>query len=313
MATQSKQRCPVVDPWLLSVAIIWGLNFVAYKMTLRHLTPLAIVGVRFGLMAPILLLVAWWRRPEGFLRPRHWLPLIWAGMGVLAAQQISFIVAVNWSSAAEAALLISTAPIFTAIIATGMRQEQLTALNWVGIAIGFAGVAMVVLGSGQTQQVYPRRIAGDLTMLFSALMYGYFMVLARPMVREHGGLRAVAYCYFLGALVIVPLAAPDLMKVTLSSIDLATWAWLVGYIVVLAGVYGFVVWYTTIGRTTAARTAVYQYLVPVVAMVGAAVFLGERPGLWQILGAATTLAGVAIARWPSGEGEQACTAGGATG
>ncbi len=303
MTATPAERWRIIDPWLLSVAVIWGMNFVAYKVVLRELPPLAIVGARFALMAPLLLLTArlFSRRPP--LESRHWRSLLWAGLVILGAQQISFIIAVNLASASEAALIISTAPIFTGIIATLMRQERLTALNWAGIAIGFVGVALVVLGGGENGGEYPHRVAGDLLMLFSAVMYGYFMVLAKPIVQEHGGLRTVAYCYALGAAVIVPVAARDMLAVNWLHLSLTAWAWLVGYIVLLAGLYGFTVWYTTIGRTSAARTAVYQYLVPVVAMASAAAFLGERPALLQVLGAAVTLLGVAVARWPSGQAD----------
>ena len=296
-ATSSKSR--IIDPWLLSVAVIWGMNFVAYKVVLRELPPLAIIGARFALMAPLLLLVTavFTRTP---LPDRSQLPsLLWAGIVVLGAQQISFIIAVNLSSASEAALIISTAPIFTGIIATLLRQERLTAINWLGIIIGFAGVALVVLAAPSDAAQYPHRVAGDLLMLFSAVMYGYFMVLAKPIVQRCGGLRTVACCYTLGALVIVPVAARDMLRVHWLSVSPAAWAWLIGYIILLAGVYGFTVWYTTIGRTSAARTAVYQYLVPVIAMIGAALFLGERPAPLQIVGAAIALVGVAFARWPT--------------
>ena len=68
----------------------------------------------------------------------------------------------------------------------------------------------------------------------------------------------------------------------------------------MAGFLGIVLWYRTIGRTTASGTAVYQYLVPGVSCVGAALFLGERLGPVQVAAIFVMLAGVYLARLPAG-------------
>ncbi len=290
-------RLAIIDPWLLSVALIWGGNFVVYKIVLRHLSPLGIVGTRFALLAPILLIAARLlsRRPPPELR--DWPCLIWAGLVVLGGQQISFIFGVDMTTATEAALLISTAPIFTALISVATGLECLTALNWAGVFLGFGGVALIVLGGGSNFSAPSSRFVGNLVMLCSALLYGYYMVLSKHLVQQHGGLRTVAYSYALAAIVVVPISWKALVTTAWLSLDWLTWLLLVGYICLLAGVYGFAVWYTTIGRTTAARTAVYQYLVPVVAMTTAAIFLHEKPTILQIVGAIIALAGLALTRW----------------
>ncbi len=290
----------VLDPWLLFVALIWGGNFVIYKLLLEKVTPLTIIGVRFGLMAPPLLLLA--RLLPG-RRPfeREHLPcLLWAGLVVQSLQQISFILAVDMTSATEASLLITTMPIWAAIIAVLAGQERLARLNLAGVAVGFAGVALVVLGGrAMAGQDLPRRLLGDGIMIASAALYAYYMVLVKPLVEEHGGLSTVAYSYSLTALVVVPAAGGDLLATNWSALSALDWFYLVGYIGLLAGVLGFTLWYTALGRASAARTAVYQYLVPVVAMATAAVFLHERVNLLQLVGAGVTLAGLVMTRWPA--------------
>jgi drug/metabolite transporter (DMT)-like permease len=292
-----RSRWRLLDPWPLSVALIWGGNFVAYKLVLRELPPLAIVGTRFALTTPLLLMVLRLMGRCGLPARQHWRALAWAGLVVMGGQQISFMYAVNLTTASEAALTISTAPIFTALLAVALGQERLTPLNWLGVVAGFGGVALVVLGGAPAPQAASQRWAGDLLMLFSAFLYGYFMVLAKPLVERHGGLVMVTYVYCLASLVIIPVALPQLLEVAWRQVTPRAWALLVGYIVLLAGAYGFTAWYTTIGRTSAAATAVYQYLVPVVAMLSAALLLGEHPTGLQLVGATIALLGVGLARW----------------
>lgn len=292
-------RLRVFDPWLLSVALIWGVNFVVYKVLLAHVTALVVVGTRFGLMAPPLVAAAVLFIKHPPITRADLRRLLWAGLVIYSLQQITFIYGVYLSTATEAALLISTMPIWTAIFAVVGGQEHLTRLNWVGVGVGFAGVAMVVLGGdAQAGLQFGGRVVGDLLLLFSACLYGYFMVEVKPLVETYGGLTTVAWAYALAAVVIVPVSARDLLATNWAGLDWTTWVLLVGWVGALAGVYGFAVWYTAVGRTTAARTAVYQYLVPVVAMAAAAVFLKERPQALQLAGAALTLAGLALTRRP---------------
>ncbi len=287
------------DPWLLGVSIVWGSNFVAYKIVLRAVTPLAAVGFRFALVTPILLLAAHLLRGSAERRPVNLPGLVWAGLVVMGSQQIIFIYGVSMSTAYLAALLTSTAPIFTAVIAALGGQEKLTRLNWVGVVLGFAGAATVILAGAHDDSGGSSFLAVSLLMV-SAFLYGYFMVLARPIVLEHGGIRSTAWWYLLSCVLILPLAWRDLAATPWLSLELNTWLLLAGYIALLGGALGFLVWYTMVGRAGSSATAVYQYLVPVVAMVTAAVFLGERPEALQFLGALVTLVGLALSRWPGG-------------
>jgi drug/metabolite transporter (DMT)-like permease len=203
------------------------------------------------------------------------------------------------ASAYVSALLTSTAPIFTAVIAALAGQEKLTRLNWAGVALGFLGAATVSLG-GSHNDVGGSSFLAVLLLRVSAFLYGYFMVLARPIVQEHGGVQSTAWWYLLSCVLILPLCWHDLAATRWLSLDVNTWLLLAGYIALLGGALGFLVWYTMVGRAGSSATAVYQYLVPAVAMVTAAVFLGERPEALQLVGALVTLVGLALSRWPGG-------------
>jgi drug/metabolite transporter (DMT)-like permease len=289
----------LLDPWLLGVAIVWGSNFVAYKIVLRAVTPLAAVGFRFALVTPILVLAAYVLRGSVERRPVKLPGLIWAGLFIMGSQQIIFIYGVSMASAYVSALLTSTAPIFTAVIAALAGQEKLTRLNWAGVALGFLGAATVILG-GSHNDVGGSSFLAVLLLMVSAFLYGYFMVLARPIVQEHGGVQSTAWWYLLSCVLILPLCWHDLAATRWLSLDVDTWLLLAGYIALLGGALGFLVWYTMVGRAGSSATAVYQYLVPAVAMVTAAVFLGERPEALQLVGALVTLVGLALSRWPGG-------------
>lgn len=292
----TQERCGFLDPVLLSVAIFWGGNFVAYKYLMALISPAALLVARYVLITLLLLgLVAARGRLRSGNSPMMWLHIGLAGLLIMGLQQIAFVTGLNLTAAGEGSLLFSTAPIFTALIAAAIGQEQVRRGNWIGIAAAMAGCTMVILGGAGAEHVPETRITGDLLMLASAIGYVLFMVVSKPLMLRYGALKVVGFSYLFGLLLIVPFGARDAMEADWGSLGSAGWFWM-GWLVILAGAYGFAAWYWRISRTTPSRVAVYQYMVPVVAMVTAALLLAERPAAIQIGGAVLVLAGLYFAR-----------------
>jgi len=289
-------KCPtIVDPWLVSVALIWGGNFVTYKILLDKISPTGLLAARFVTVTAFLLAILWLTGRLRRNEPGMWLRLFVAGVLVMGVQQILFVHGLNLTAAGEGALLFSTAPVFTALMVAVAGTEIITASSWVGVIAAFGGVAMVVLGGGKATGAPGTRIAGDLLMLGSALLYAVFMVLSKGLMEKYGALKVVTFAYLFGMLVVVPAGAREALAADWAGLSFACW-FCFAYLVLLAGSYGFFVWYWRISRTSPARVAVYQYAVPVVALIAAAIWLAERPTALQLVGAALVLTGLALAR-----------------
>ena len=286
------------NPVLLLVACMWGAGNLVTKWLLGVLEPSALLALRMGLVAvsmTVLLLVT--RHPR--LPPRDWLMLVVVGGGVVAIQLLSFASAIKMTTASEGSLLISTAPVWTAVLVTVLGMERLTRVNWLGVALASVGVAMLVLGgAGRTFGNAPARVTGDLIMLGSAWLYGGFMVLSKRWMGRIGALHVVGYSFAGSGVILALVGGRSLLATDWTAVTSAHWLGIV-YISFFVAFLGVVLWYTTIGRTTASKTAVYQYLVPGVSCVGAALFMGERMAPVQIAGILVMLAGVYLARAPA--------------
>jgi len=199
----------------------------------------------------------------------------------MGGQLLTFVVGLDMTYACEGALVFNTAPIWTGLIATVAGLETI--------------VAMVILGAGQSpSSAAPARITGDIVMLGSAAMYGVYMVFSRPVIQKHGTLVVTAATMALSNVVLIPAGFKPLMASPWGQITALHWA-LVAYSVFLAMGYGMIVWYHSVKRRGASRTVVYQYLMPIVALGAAVVFLHEQPTCWQLVGIVVTLAGVYFA------------------
>ncbi len=296
-AATYESPAPPLDFGALSVAIVWGTTAVVQKFLLEVFSPAALQCIRNSgasvLLLAIMLLLG--RRIREALSTSFW-ALLGAGL-LMGVQLLTFVYALNLTTASEAALIISTAPVWTALLAAALGLEAIYPRNWMGILVALGGVALIVVGGSLSPVAHaPTRVAGDMLMLLSAFLYGSYMVISKGLMQRHGTLVVITLCACLANVIIVPLGLDQVLAAPWSTLSSLQWLCLV-YAIVLGSVYGFVMWYRSIKRTSPARTAVYQYLVPIVAVVTAALFLHERLTLLQFAGIGVTLGGIWVARY----------------
>ena len=290
-----RPRTQVINPVLLLVACMWAAGNLVTKWVLEVLDPAALLALRMGIIA-ILMVALLFARPRRRMLALDWVTLLVFGGGLVAAQLSAFTYAMRLTTASEGSLLISTAPAWTAVIVAVLGMERVTRLNWLGIAIASGGIVMVVLAPGvRILPTAPARFSGDLLMLASAWLYASYMVLSRRWMQRLGELQVICLTFASGGLILAALGARQLLASDLSRLTVGQWIG-IAHVTFIGGFLGLTLWYWTIGRTSASGTAVYQYLVPVLAVVGSAVFLGERVAAPQLAGIAVTLVGIYMAR-----------------
>ncbi len=283
---------PTVDWGALSVALLWGTSAVAQKFLLDIFTPAGFLCLRSLLGGLTLLVVVRLLRPKfGQVLGSCWAVLLGAGL-LMGVQMLTFVIALDLTYASEAALLISTAPIWTAIIVALAGVEAMPLRNWLGIFIALGGIALVVLGGGSSlSTMAPARLTGDVLMILSAILYGLYMVISRPLMQRHGTLVVTAASLGFSNLLVVPLGLGQVIATPWAQLSGLHWS-LLAYTVFVATLFGMLMWYRSIKQRGSARTATYQYLVPIVALGTAVVFLHEQPTTWQLAGIVITLCGL---------------------
>jgi len=279
----------------LSVVVVWGTGAVAAKFLLDVLSPAGFLCLRNLIVGLTLLTVVVLFRP-GLRRSLRvsFFPLL--GLGVLmGVQMLSFFTGLDLTCANEGMLVFSTAPVWTGLIVAVAGLEVMYPRNWAGFFIALGGVTLVMLGAGITpSSVAPARISGDLIMVASAVLYGVYMILSRPLMQRHGTLVVTAVAMVLSNVVLVPVGLSGLIATPWGQLTSLHWL-LLAYSVCIVSPYGMIMWYRSVRLEGAARTIVHQYLVPIVTLAAAVAFLDEQPTRWQLAGIAVTLAGVYFA------------------
>lgn len=294
--TERARRSPGMYALLATVPLVWGFNFVVLKMlygTYGFTVP-GLLAARYVLMAPPLLVMLWLTERDRGIRREHWLYLGIFVFFTVGVYQFLFAKAIELTSAGESALIISSAPIFTFLITAMLGWDRPTPLGFVGVAAGFAGIALVIFGGNGSARVPATHLWGDLVMIAAAVLWASYAIFSRRLLRHYSPLKVTAWAHLLGALVLVPVGWADMVAVDWQHLALPAWAYVL-YFAWLAGVYGFVVWYQGVKRLGSQRTMLFQYLVPPVALVVGFFVLREVPSVLQGLGVALTLAGVYVA------------------
>lgn len=281
-----------MEAGLLLVAVIWGLNFSVMKLGLGEIAPMAFNALRFPLAAVTAALMLRAQGRRMLPQPKDW--RVVAALGVLGhvLYQACFVSALNLSLSGNAALVLSTAPLWVMLISVLLRQEKANPMALAGGATTLAGMVLVIAG-GPAALGFSLR--GDLLMILSAILWAFYLVLSRPATQRHGALEMTAWTLWAATPLVVLLGAKDLARMDWGSVSLAAWA-SVAYSSVFTIAVAYFLWYRAVAAIGQSRAAVYVNVVPVVALAAAWLWLGETPAFVQVAGAAVILCGLLVSR-----------------
>lgn len=276
---------------LLTLGAIWGASYMFIEIGLRDLSPAMVAFVRIALAAAVLLPVAIAQRALPRLRPvLPWLVLV--GAIQVAGPFLLIGAGQEEISSSLAGILVASAPLFTALLAIWVDQEERSqGLRLGGILIGFGGVALLLGvdlgGSGAA-------LVGGLLVVLASLGYAIGGFLVKHRLAGVAPVAMSALVMAAAALVMLPFAfatAPD----ELPSIGPAVAVAALG--VVGTGV-AFVIFYGLISTVGPARAFLVTYIAPGFAVAYGATLLDEEINLATIGGLVLILAG----SWLAAEG-----------
>ncbi|HEX6747819.1 MAG TPA: EamA family transporter [Longimicrobium sp.] len=275
------------------MVLVWGVNYSVVKHTLAQFDPLAFNAIRFCIASVFVLLVL---RAQGDLGApeRRDVPRL-IGLGVLGnvLYQGCFVLGLARTPAGSASLILAVSPVMTAMLSAATGHERPGWRTWGGAAVAISGIALITGGGIGLRG--PREIAGDLILVFAAFAWAAYTVAARPMVRKYGAIRTTAWTMWTGAVGLVAIGSPGLLRQDWGRVTGLDWAAVVFSALFAIGL-AYLIWYRGVEKIGNTRTAIFSNLSPVVAVACAALLLHERPSEWALAGAVLTLGGVMIVR-----------------
>ena len=283
------------DLALVMLGVIWGVNFSVIKVALAEFEPLAFNALRFPLAAATLFALLRLRGPIPVPEREDWARVVFLGLLANVVYQFFFIFGIDRTLAGNASLMLATTPVWTLILATAIGQEQHSRAGWLGVLATLIGMVLVVGGGGRAVGLGDGLLQGDLLLVAAAIVWAIYTVGSQDLTRHYGALAVTSWTLWVGTVALVVSGASSVAKMDLDGVSATAWFG-VGYAGILAIAVAYLIWNYGLEHIGASRTAAFSNLVPVVALITAAIWLSERPSPSQILGAAIIIAGVWVAR-----------------
>ncbi len=293
--TQNKRPISA-DFALFSIAFVWALNFTVIKASLDEIDPYSFNAIRFVLAALFIWIViaqkgAWFR-----IKKSDWKILVPLGLTGNLLYQWLFIIGIDLSLAANAAVMLGTIPIWVAIFSHLFSMEALNRMKVFGVILAFAGLFLIVFYGKNPISFGSQTFIGDLSILAAAVVWGLFTIFSKQFLTRYTPLQFSAFMTSTGAVSLVLLAIPFATPTDWANVSYMAWGG-VFYSGFLAIGLAYIIWNKGIMEVGAVRTATYQNLVPVLGLAFGVILLGESLEWLQYIGSAVVICGILVTRY----------------
>lgn len=273
----------------MSVAVMWGLNFLAIDASLQQFPPMLLVSLRFAVLAiPALLFVP---RPQV---PVRWLLGYGVGFGILQFAFLFWGMAIGMPAGLASLVLQASAP-FTVLLGAVLLRERLTPLQVAGILVAVGGLTVVGWYRFENAALLP-------FLLTLAGAFGW--ALGNICNRQARTVEPLKLTFWMSVVPPVPMLLVSLVvegpaQIAASFEGLGTRTGvlaLVGlaYTALIGTIAGSGVWSWLMARHPAGIVAPFSLLVPVVGMSAAWVVLGQAVSVTELGGAVLIVGGVLL-------------------
>lgn len=270
---------------------IWSTTYISTKILLESFHPVEIMAYRFIVGFLALLLIA--GKPMKLQKKSHELLFVLAGICGVSLYFTLQNVALTYTYASNAGVVISTAPFFTAILThILMRNEDRLHVNFfVGFIVAMAGIILISF-NGSKMQLNP---LGDLLTILAAVTWGFYSVLTKKISNlGYHNIKATRKIFGYGLVFMIPIIMGMDIDFSLEKLVLAENIFNIIYLGIGASAICFITWNYAIKVLGTIKTSVYIYLEPAITVITSMLILHEIITPLAILGTALTMAGLVL-------------------
>lgn len=286
---------------LLSVILMWGVNFPLIKVILVVMPPHVLNIFRITAAGLVLGFIHLRRSQWSF--STFWAPLRTDTRAFISISfvgwilyQIAFITGLNMTDAGNAAIIMASSPIWTALLARLMGVDRLSKLSWFGLFVSITGTATIVALGNAEISLSSDLLMGNAIVLAAAVFWGSYTAMTKPMVAKHSPLSLTVISLL--------IALPLLLVFSLPYWNLVDWSVVTGWYWVaiffsgsLSTGIAIVFWNNSVRKLGASHTAAFGNMVPFVALFSSYFMLGNEIVPAQLIGGTLIIGGLMVMRW----------------
>ena len=283
-------------PYLLLIltTLFWSGNFVLSRGMHADIPPLALSFWRWLLALLIMLLFCsrtFWKQREIIARERKFI-IIQGLLGVTGFNSLIYL-AVQTTTAVNAALINSCVPILIALCSLLINKEPLSPRQWAGIMLSLSGVALILAGGNLAALFDLEFNRGDLLVLCAGILWALYSVNLKRYPQELHPFSYQVGIMIAGLIGIVPFYLVELGMDRHLLVNTPTLITLI-YVAIFPSVLAFIFWNRAVRDIGATRAGAFIHLMPVFSSILAIIFLGESIETFHLQGIGLVFAGILL-------------------
>ncbi len=276
----------------------WGVMAPISKMVLLSgvMSSLALSGIRISGGA-LLFFIFSWLLPESMQTRQHvenkdMLKIFLCSVLMISCNQGMYIIGMGLTNPIDASVMGSMTPMLTMILAAIFLKFPMTWIKVAGVAMGLAGVIILVSDSSQSN-IAVNPVLGNLLCLGAQFCAAVYYVGFDGIIRKYSPYTLMKWMFFMSVFTYVPFCIPEIMRVDFASLSSEIWLEL-AYIITIPTFLGYIMIPFAQRSLRPTMLSAYSYLQPVVASV-VAVALSVGDFSWgKVFAAFLIFVGIAL-------------------
>lgn len=293
--TLEYKRFGKTDVLMLLAILFWAINFSFLKIVFREMEPLTFNGLRMVLASLLMLLICLISGENLRIDRKDFWKLIGLGFIGNTLFQIVFMIGLDLTTASNSSIIIAMAPVMIALLSFFLKHEKIHPAAWVGIAISFIGFYLVISSQYGMIRFSNKSLLGDILILTGNILWALFTVFSWPLLKRLSPLKFATLTMLYGTIFYVPFCIKGVLRADFTALSHSAWA-ILAYSAVFSLVFPYIVWFSSVKHIGNSKTAVYDYLIPVLTISIAYFMIKERINFVQAIGAIIIFVGVYLTR-----------------
>ncbi|WP_455367721.1 DMT family transporter [[Eubacterium] cellulosolvens] len=278
---------------LIFVVLLWGSSFTILKLGLDKIPPITLAFLRFLITLPLLIAFTYMKKSDlGITLRRNWRTFSILGFTGITLCHILQNFGLKFATVSNASLIITSNPIYIALIGHYYLKEKFTSRRIFGIAIAFFGVILVIRPFEWS--LNPLSLIGNLLCLGTALSWASYSILSRKILIKYDVNQVTTASIIFGTLFLLPIAF-TLEKPTIPA-SIEVW-FLLLFLSLLCSGLGYLLWNKALEDAPATEVSVFEFFIPVTSILIAHFVLLESIDDLLIYGAILIMLGIFITEY----------------
>lgn len=274
---------------ILGALIIWSSSFVAIKIAYETYPPITLGATRF--VAATLILGALTLLPKNRVRleKKDILPVAVSGLMGITLYAVLQNIAMQWTSASSATLIIASYPIITLLLETLIYKTKLNAVKVIGILIAIGGVVILSYVKAEARQ--QNELLGIVLLIVAGIAWAFYNFLTKKVINRYPSISLLFYQTLFGTLFMLPLSLFE--RAQWQAPTLMTFSMML-FLGVFCSVIAFLLYNLGLKKLSPSSVTSMLNLVPIFGVFFSWLLLGERVTLQKVIGGAIVILGVML-------------------